>query len=215
MKMCEFLRSYADIASCSTVLDQLKLPHHGIRCKDWDMAHIVPDLGMGNLIDMGSSDSWLLAGATMRGIPGLKLGIDLRPPDQLVRGCAFMIGDLMKTGLPAHFFESITCLSVIEHNVDFNAFAAEVDRLLQPGGKLYLTFDYWEPKIVQTIKLYNMSWNILCRQEVEQLVGLLQGRGLSLVEEIDWTLGEPVVSGQNWGPPGCIPYTFGLLTFKK
>jgi len=215
MKMCEFLKSHEEIMESHRRLDELRLPHNSIICKDWDLARILPDLGPGNLIDLGSSGSWLLVGAVTRRIPGLKMGIDLRPPEQIVRGCAFMVGDLMPTGLPASFFESVCCLSTIEHNVDFNAFAAEVDRILQPGGKAYVTFDYWEPKVIQPVTVFNMAWNILCRQEVEHLVSIFKARGITPVEEIDWTLGDKVITQQNWGPAGCLPYTFGMVTFKK
>lgn len=215
MKLCEFLKTPADILESYKLLESLKLPHNSIVCKDWDLARIVPDLGPGNVVDLGSSGSWLLAGATVRGIPGLKLGIDLRPPEQIVVGCAFMVGDLMHTGLPAKSFESVCCLSTIEHNVDFNAFAAEVDRIIQPGGKAYITFDYWEPKAVQSARPFDMPWNVLCRREVEQLVEIFRARSMNLVQDIDWTLGEPVISQDNWGPPGCTPYTFGIVTFKK
>jgi SAM-dependent methyltransferase len=213
--MCEFLKSRQEVNECSKILDKYGLVHHIVNPKDWDLAHIVPNMAHGNLLDMGSSDSFLLWNAVVRGVKGFKIGIDLRPAERHLRGVAFMVGDLMNTTLPPESFQTITCLSVIEHGVDFYALATEVHRLLVPGGRVHLSFDYWEPKIAQNMPLYGLTWNILSKPEVEQLVAMFKTRGLELVEDIDWTLGDPVVQEGYWLPPGARPYTFGLLTFKK
>lgn len=211
-----FLKTRAEVDECSRVLDGQGLIHHLLRCKDWDLANIVPRLGDGNLLDMGSSDSFLLANAVARGTRGLKIGIDLRAPQQFYPGVAYLVGDLMNTNLPGGMFRDITCLSVIEHGVDFGRLAAEVARLLMPCGNVFLTFDYWEPKIRTSIKLYGLDWNILCKDEVLMLVSVFAQHGLKLEGNIDWTLGERVIREGYWAPPGSgMEYTFGLLSFTK
>jgi SAM-dependent methyltransferase len=203
------------VDECSKILDQAGLIHHLVNPKDWDLAHIVPSMEHGNLLDMGSSDSFLLWNSVVRGVKGFKIGIDLRPAERHLRGVAFMVGDLMQTMLPDESFQTITCLSVLEHGVDFHALGGEVHRLLVPGGRIHLSFDYWEPKVFQNMPLYGLTWNILSRPDVEQLVSIFKMRGLHLAEEIDWTLGDPVIQPGYWAPPGAKPYTFGMLAFKK
>lgn len=211
-----FLRSRAEVDECSRLLDERGLIHHRLHCKDWDLAHIVPRLTDGNLLDMGSSDSYLLANAVARGTKGLKVGIDLQAPQQYFPGVAYMAGDLMQTNLPGGMFRDITCLSVIEHGVDFAKLASEIARLLMPGGTAYLTFDYWEPKVETRVKLYGLEWNILCRDEVLVLVSVFARHGLKLEGNIDWTLGERVIREDYCAPPGSgMEYTFGLLSFRK
>jgi len=54
---------------------------HNLTCKDWDLAHIVPEIGDGNFLDMGSSDSYILRNISLKRIHGEMYGIDLREPD--------------------------------------------------------------------------------------------------------------------------------------
>ena len=68
------------------------------------------------------------------------------------------------------YFKNITCLSVIEHEVDIKKFVTEVSRILTDGGKLYLTFDYWTPKLKTTVKLYGLTWSPLDEYETQTLI---------------------------------------------
>lgn len=188
---------------------------HNVVCKDWDLAHIIHDLSDGNFLDMGSSDSYILKNAVLKNIKGEKYGIDLQPPDVPVEGVKYIIGDLMNTGLPSNYFSNITCLSVIEHQVDFEKFAAEVSRILSFGGKLYLTFDYWNPKVTPAVKLYDLSWNILDETAVKILIEECEKKNLYLVEEIDWSLGEAIIRKGYYSPDPTVSYTFGMLVFQK
>jgi len=121
----------------------------------------------------------------------------------------------MNTTFPDNYFSNITCLSVIEHEVDFDKFASEITRLLMVGGKLYLTFDYWMPKITPNIKLYGLAWNILDKSETEMLIKICEKHQLYLVDEVDWSLGEAVIREGYYSPASGINYTFGMLVFKK
>jgi hypothetical protein len=56
---CEFLKSKDELEKCSSDIDQYGYIHHGVvRCKDWDLMHVLPYLECGNLLDMGSSGSY-------------------------------------------------------------------------------------------------------------------------------------------------------------
>jgi SAM-dependent methyltransferase len=119
--------------------------------------------------------------------------------------------------LPDDYFQNITCLSVLEHEVDIKCFAAEVSRLLKNGGKLYITFDYWEPKVnTSHITLYGLAWNIFDKTEVLALIEECEKTGLQLIEDVDWSLGDKVINENYYAPPKSeTAYTFGMLAFEK
>jgi hypothetical protein len=164
---------------------------------------------------MGSSDSYILKNVALKNIRGEKYGIDLREPDIPVRGVKYRVGNLMDTRLPTGYFKNITCLSVIEHEVDFSRFSDEVARLLEFGGRLFVTFDYWNPKVKPPITMYGLNWQPLDAQMLTQLIHICKEHSLYLVQDIDWTLGEAVIREGYYSPHPDISYTFGLLVFEK
>jgi hypothetical protein len=99
--------------------------------------------------------------------------------------------------------------------VDYDRFAREVSRLLEPGGKLFLTFDYWEPLLVPPVKLYGLDWQPLDRARVERLVASLAATGLDIVQDFDFRQGEPVIRWGYYSPHPDMRYTFALATFRK
>ncbi|WP_013325268.1 methyltransferase domain-containing protein [Gloeothece verrucosa] len=215
LKLCKFLGSVSEIENCTLYLQENGYVSHEIDAKNWDIAHVIANLPDGNFLDMGSSDSYILKNVILKGIKGEKYGIDLREPNVPVPGVNYLIGNLTKTNLADNFFTSITCLSVIEHEVNFDNFAAEVARLLINKGRLYLTFDYWNPKIVSNIELYGLKWNPLSQTDVTNLVNTCNKYGLNLVQDIDWTTDKAVITPMNHSPDQTKSYTFGLLVFEK
>ncbi|MEG4007153.1 FkbM family methyltransferase [Microcoleus sp. Pol11C1] len=213
--VCKFLKFRDEIYKCTDYLHRNGYASHNLVCKDWDIAHIIFDLSDGNLLDMGSSDSYILKNAVLKNVQGEKYGIDLQPPDVPLEEVKYMIGDLMDTKLPDHYFTNITCLSVIEHEVDFKKFATEVSRLLIENGKLYVTFDYWTPKLKPDFKLYDRLWNPLDENDTKNLIDKCKNCGLNLVEPVDWSLGDAVIKPGYFSPGANISYTFGMLVFQK
>lgn len=213
--LCKFLCDESEINECTTYLDENGYICHPIDAKNWDIAHIITNLSDGNFLDMGSSDSYILENVIKKGVKGEKYGIDLRKPDKPIEYVNYIVGDLMNTNLQDNFFQNITCLSVIEHEVDFDKFASEVSRLLMDQGKLYLTFDYWEPKIISQVKLYGLHWTPLGRNDVNTLVKILTGYNLNLVQNIEWEIKEAVINPMNHSPDSTKSYTFGMLVFQK
>jgi FkbM family methyltransferase len=214
-KLCKILKTESEIKECTDFLNRNGYIGHGCIAKNWDLAHIVPEIGHGNLLDMGSSESCLLKNCSLKRTSGEKYGIDYRKPDDPLPGVTYLEGDLLKTPLPDQHLNYITCLSVIEHQVDLSAFARESSRLLAPGGKLFVTFDYWEPKIQTSIKLFGLDWAPLDRSQVENLVKVCSQNNLFLVQDVDWTTQDPVLRWGYFSPHPDIAYSFGLLVFEK
>lgn len=214
-KMCKFLKSRSEIEDCSRYLYDHDYISHALPCKNWEIAHILADLQDGNLLDMGSTDSYILKNAVLKRTKGLKYGIDLRKPDHHDPEITYLVGDLLAVPLPDGYFQYITCLSVIEHEVDIQSFAAEASRLLANGGKLYVTFDYWTPKIMTDLKLYGLAWKPLDDWDVQLLQYACEAHNLQLIDDIDWSLGEAVIRPGYYSPHPQIAYTFGMLVFEK
>jgi hypothetical protein len=213
-RFCKFLRSKTEVEKCTKYLHENGLASHAVACKDWEIAHIISDLADGNFLDMGSSDSYILKNAVIKGIKGEKYGIDLRAPNVPLASVKYLIGDLLEVQLPEAYFQNITCLSVLEHGVDIKRFAVEASRLLSENGTLYVTFDYWDPKITANMQLYGLEWNILAKNDVQGLVAECKNQGMYLTEDIDWTVENPLINENYWAP-AKVGYTFGMLSFTK
>ncbi len=213
--LCKFLKFKSEVDECTKFLHQNGFASHNLICKDWDIAHIVSEIGDGNFLDMGSSDSYILKNLTLKNIKGDLYGIDFNDPDVPIPRVQYLKGDLMETGLPSQHFANISCLSVIEHEVDFDRFTLEVSRLLQPGGRLFVTFDYWDPKVTPPIRLYGLAWQPLDKQKVDQFIEACNLHDLKLVNEMDWELGDPVIQYGYYAPHPEMKYTFGMAVFEK
>lgn len=211
--MNEFLRTQQQINVAHYFLDAYGWIKHGVYWKDWDLSLVLPALRDGNLLDMGAYCSWVLPNAVRKGLKGEKWGIDLSevPADFRPPGCEYRVGDLCKTGLPDAHFQAITCLSVIEHAVDFSAFLTEAHRLLKASGQLLVTFDYW-PEPYPNLPA---GWNLLCRADAERLIALAKDTGFSMRSEMDWTTDEGPLLGEWWFPVKDVKYTFGIMEFIK
>src|SRR3990167_5286123 len=214
--MNNFLKSRSEIDTCTQFLRDNNLIEHGISAKNWDIARIATLLEDGNLLDMGADGSFILHNAIRRNLAGRKVGVDLLPVSEHNKadGAEYFQSDLMQTPFRRGEFDTITCLSVVEHEVDYCAFAKEVSRLLKKGGKCWITFDYWNPKVsTEGKKLYGLNWNILDQADTMNMVAEFKKKGLELTSDIDWTTQEQVINSRYCSPfPDCA-YTFGILMF--
>jgi hypothetical protein len=213
--LCKFLLSRAEVRASTAFLKSHGYVSHRLACKDWDLANVLKDIGDGNLLDMGSSDSFLLKNVKLKGVKGNLYGIDLQRPDVQVDGVTYVIGDLARTEFADGAFRNVTCLSVIEYDINFEAFARESSRLLCSGGRLYVTFDYWTPKVIPRLRLFDRPWNILDRKDVQRLIEVCRQCNLALAGDVDWSLRKPVIAPDYHSPDPSLAYTFGMLAFQK
>jgi SAM-dependent methyltransferase len=195
------LRSWLDIGEACTSLAAAGLPRHSSPEKNWDLFLLqtllrgmpkdraIVDLGCGDL-----STLKLLDALGFRDLHGVDLSIPVRayvsqtvrmlrrrtmtPPFHLHRG------DMTRTHFPDATFDLATCISVIEHGVDVEAFFREVARILKPAGRLLVTTDYWEDGIepATTVQPFGLPWTPFSREGVVQLVETAGTAGLMLEE---------------------------------
>src|SRR5688572_16514995 len=108
--MNEFLLSRADIDNATKHFQENGLVESGISAKNWETFMILPYLGDGNLLDMGSGGGIVLENAVKKGLNGLKVGIDLAYAEDVSEknGISLIKGDLMNVPFPDGFFHYIT-----------------------------------------------------------------------------------------------------------
>lgn len=109
------------------------------------------------------------------GIAGTIRGIyrRYRPRSYSVPMYRLVRGNILDTPFDDNSFDAAVCLSVVEHSVDTESFFRETSRIMRDGAKLYLSTDYWEPKIETTaIKYGGLPWRILDKSEIELLIGI-------------------------------------------
>lgn len=215
--MNEVLKTREQVNGATKWLQKNRFTTHGLSCKDFELAQATSELKPGNILDMGADGSFILHNAVKIGHPGMKVGIDLAEVTGTNRaeGAEYFVGDLMQTPFPDESFDQVFSLSVIEHEVNYSRFAQEVSRILKKGGELIVSFDYWPEKIDTSLtKLYSLSWNILDRINVMQLISELKEVGLTVDGEIDWAHQDAVINPQYCSPAQCS-YTFFILKFIK
>lgn len=215
--MNQFLKTRLQIDESTKWLSENGYISNPISAKNWELKIITEELQDGDLLEMGADGSRVLHNAVKKKIKGRLVGIDLAEVtgDNRAEGAEYFVGDLMQTPFADGSFATLISQSVIEHEVDVKKFAAECSRLLMPNGELIVSFDYFNPKPdTSEIKLYGLAWSILDKADVLNLVLEMDRAGLSLDGEIDWTIGEPVITPQ-YCSPGNVSYSFGILKFRK
>ena len=180
-------------------LAERKLVSHKTPQKNWDH-HLLIDLleatpKESRIMDLGSGGGLTLellhqlGFKNIRGmefvVPPIRLKnrlIRLFKPDTFQPCYHITKGDIVRTGLPDGDCDVITCISVLEHGVDPEKFLRESARLLTRGGRLLLTFDYWEdfrPEDHSEKQIFGLPWNIFNREKVTQMIAWADKFGLT------------------------------------
>lgn len=200
---------------------ELGLPVHPDPPKTWDtllalgtvLRHVSSDV---RVIDAGGERySALLPSLVRYGYRDLA-AINLAFDSLTTRGpIRYVPGDATRMPWPDGTVGAITCLSVIEHGVPIDAFLAECARLLQPGGVLVISTDYW-PTPVDTggREAYGTPIRIFDRAGLARLVERAVSHGLVPTSPIDDVLAVDPERAVTWRRFD-LHYTFALLTFRR
>lgn len=226
--MIKVLKSFDEVGEAIIWLQKKGYPlYRGVPQKNWDLfqiAQIFEELNPNNVLDMGCSGLCVLWLCHKMGIKN-SFGIDLRfslrekltPFRTMLRERTLRLpfklikGDLTKTYFSDNCFDAITCLSVIEHGVELKSFLKEAGRLLRKNGVLYVSTDYWEPKICVSdlLRPFGLSWKIFSKKEIISLINLAEKFDLILENYEIPPVNKKVVFGHG------KYYTFISCVFKK
>jgi len=225
--MIRLLESFEQVGKAVLTLQRRGYHLHSTPQKNWDLAQILSILDNekpNTILDMGCAGWHVLTLCRDWGVENI-WGIDLefrlvdrlRPYLYAIRNKSVKLpyrvirGDMTKTNFPNNSFDVITCLSVIEHGVNVESFLKETSRLLRRNGKLYVSTDYWEPKILveKSIRPFGLNWNIFSKKEIENLVDIAKKCNLKMDDESISQTKEKVV---HWNKKD---YTYISLIFKK
>ena len=200
--MIKVLQNWIEIGQNTTFISMKELPKHITAEKNWDFQHlfqIADPLDRGaKIIDLGCGGTCILRFLSKMGFTDL-YGLDLNIPyiDRIRRLLLMWRAktwkrpfrlykrNLTHSGFKSQIFDLATCVSVIEHGVDFEKFLAEAGRILKPNGLLFITADYWEDKIDTSDDPgeFGLEWNVLCRNDVQNIIKIAAGFGLQPYED--------------------------------
>jgi len=189
----KILQDWDEIGNATTFLQKKHLPHHSATCKDWDFLNIYRLVNNMNrdirIFDFGCAGCRVLKFLDYLGFSHV-YGIDLYKSNKELLIEKFLMalknpkakivhGDGLKSEFHNDFFDVVICLSVIEHNVNIEHFFKEVNRVLKPGGVLYLSTDYWEEKIVSEDRN-----KIFSKAEIKDMLDFAETSGFSFDKNI-------------------------------
>lgn len=125
----------------------------------------------------------------------------------------YVPGDITNTDYPEESFDFITCLSVIEHGVPFEAFIREMARLLVPGGVLFVSTDYWSAPLPEAAgkEAYDQPVHILTPDELRELEATAARHGLRSLGDPDYGVREKAVRWERMN----LEFTFVAAAFEK
>jgi len=211
--LCVFLKTESEVQESTCFLNENGYRSQSSTPKNWALAHIIPEIGDGNILDMGSSDSFILRNVCLKKMAGKKYSLNWSEPAAALQEVSTLQGSLLQTPLPDRHLNYIACLSSLDNQIDSALFAKEAARLLAPGGKLFIGFDYWNPLV--SVQTNAAGWQPLDRPRVERLIEECDKCQLRLVQGMDWSTQEPIIRPGYYSADPAASYTYGLLTFEK
>jgi len=207
---CQFLKTENEIVESTNFLRENGYVTHTATPKNWELAHLIPEIGDGNLLDLSHSDSSLLKNVCLKKTMGKKYalqGMELISPVHEVNK---LNGSFDQIPLPNQHLNTMVYLSANQSLTEL--FAKEAARLLVPGGKLFVSFNYWNPSI-QSATL--IAGQIFDRKLTEELIAVFKRNQLRLVQELDWSTQDAIIRPGYYSIHANFSYTFGILTFEK
>lgn len=143
------------------------------------------------------------------------LAVNLIFHSSLKRGpIRYEYADITQTTFKDESFDAITCLSVIEHGVDFISYFKEVARILKPGGILITSTDYYETPIdIKGLKEFGVPIHIFSKGEITAALDVAKKYGLELTGALDLDCCEKAVRWE--GSAYDFEYTFLVFTMQK
>lgn len=215
--MIKVLQNWNEVGNALLSIQRRGLPAHESVQKNWDHWLLLQSIGEiskgSEVLDLGCGNGFtlkLLATDGFQNLDGIDSHIPLRlrisrwlwswrnrtfrKPFRLHRG------DFTEMHFPANKYDLAFSISVIEHGVRLAPFLEECHRVLKPNGLLFVTADYWHPKISTNSAdhAFGRAWHIFSKEEIERFLFVAGKVGFHLVgQESVPPCAEPMVHWQN------------------
>ena len=194
------LKTQAEVDAAVAEAELLGLPPCGDATKTWDTLGALREVlirttPQARILDAGAElYSRLLPWLYLYGYRDL-IGNNLVFEGKLQQGpIRYEQGDITKTRFEAASFDAVTCLSVIEHGVDLDAYFREMARVLKPGGALITSTDYFEtPTDTRGIAAYGVPVHVFTRPEILEALEIAKRYDLNLSGPLDPSTQDRVV----------------------
>jgi SAM-dependent methyltransferase len=230
----DVLQSWAEVGAAINDMNHRHYRLHRTPAKTWDLTLIremVEDVGRDELIvDLGASVLGavrLLHEMGFSRVAGYDLSFSIFDRALQIRDWVSHMArrgrpaappyrlyerDLFGTGLPDESASAVIALSVVEHNVALPRFFAEAARILRDGGRLFVSTDYWSPKLDTSARtMFGVPWKIFCEAEIDEMIALAERAGLTIAPRRPGDL----VCRDHVVRDGSLNYTFVGLRFRK
>jgi SAM-dependent methyltransferase len=212
------LLSRASVAEALLLLHEHGLPLHEDTPKNWDgllaAIHAVRTTPRDALVlDAGAETySAFLPGLARLGFTRL-LGVNLEFGAPQRHGpVEYRLGNIECLSLPDASVGFAASLSVVEHGVDLPRFFAEMERVLLPGGFLFVSTDYWGPGMdTAGVEAYGAPFRPFDAADIAAAVETARGCGLLPTGAVGTEVAERVVHWRRMD----LRYTFHNLLFRK
>jgi SAM-dependent methyltransferase len=215
---CAVLRSTTQVRESIAQIERLGLPPVALPAKNWDSLAAL-DIILRNtdtsarIFDAGGEwYSMILPWLCLYGYRNLTAG-NLVFDKKLHRGpIVYEHADITRTKYSDRSLDAVTCLSVIEHGVDLDAYFREMSRIIRDDGILVTSTDYYEtPVDTKGQQAYGVPIHIFTRDEITRALELAASYGFSLVAPLDLHADEKVVHWEQYD----LRYTFVVFSLRK
>lgn len=215
---CTVLRSEREVRESVAQIERLGLPPVALHAKNWDSLAAL-DLILRNtdtsarIFDAGGElYSMILPWLCLYGYRNLTAANLVFEKKQHRGPIAYEHADITRTKYSDHSLDAVTCLSVIEHGVDLDAYFREMSRIVRHGGLLITSTDYYEtPVDTKGQQAYGVPIHIFTRDEITQALTLAEKYGFSLIAPLDLRADEKVVHWEQYN----LRYTFVIFSLRK
>ena len=223
LKDCRPLQTRLETDAATALVEALGLPSHHDSQKNWDTFKCISYIASTGdketpVLDAGSG-ARVVAPRWLRQLGYQNVyACDMQGAQKDLYknlGIKFSVQNLTETNYEDAFFQAVTCISVIEHNVPLDKFAEEMGRILKPGGLLLVSTDYWSEYIdCEGIYPYTFEageMKIITPKDMTEFTEMARENGMEPCEPLQFETTDKAVRWERTDRD----YTFYFAAYRK